>query len=113
MLLGHTQAEDGVDHLQDDEGHDRAIYYCDADAHDLCPHLARDNEDGLGTAERRRREHAGLDRPDIAADRKLADYVERVVVFERALVLGRGEDSQLSRGETDYLRAVRTDESRG
>ena len=107
-----TQADDDVDKFQQYGTGDCAPDDRRDDAPGLCYDLTGIAfQQPLGAADRFRREHAGQQGADDAADAMHAEHVERVVVTAGLLEPGRAPVARDARNDPDGQRADRIDEA--
>src|SRR5438093_4768828 len=105
FFLRHAQADDYIDHLEDDEAADTADNERRGHGAELHQHVR------VGAAYILDVENAGQQGPDDAADAVDSEGIERVVVAESPLDRGRGEEAENTRRDADHQRTGRADKT--
>ena len=106
FLFADAQPDDDIDHLEDDEAHDRGVDQGHQDALALDHDLAGDGHalGQAGTAQALGGEDAGQHGADDTADAMHAEDVQGVVIAEHALELGRGDEADHAGCDADDQR---------
>ena len=117
LVFGDPEPDGDIDELQQDEADDGVIDDGDGDAIELGQDLAGIAVDPahrrLGAGHGLGGEDAGQHRPDDAADGMDAEGIEGVVIAERVLQGGGGEEAEHPGDDADDQRPRRIDEARG
>src|SRR5438132_8538784 len=107
LVLGDPQSNGHIDDFEDEVADNKAVDQGGEHAFEL-----RDDTSGLSAIERRAGENTREQCTDDAADTVHAEGIERVVVTERLLQRGRGEEADDPGGDADEDRRRRHDEAR-
>src|SRR6266567_6228112 len=113
-ILRNAQADEHLDHGEDDQAGDGIIDEDDGDADALIEELTDVSlQDARRSAVLLDREHPGQQRPDDAANRMHAEAIQRIVVAEHALEAGASPVAEDAGGNSDCEGTDGSHETRG